>query len=186
MTQDYAKKPKAKPVARKKTSTKVEKPLVAGWVWLLTGIVLGVFVSFLASLVGITPSPNSDLNTALSTTVDKASESISRTKFDFYTLLPEQEIIVPVDSAQSNRPVAPASVYILQAGSFKRAADADRLRAKLILMGMDARIESVRSSNGELWHRVQVGPFKDRSKLAKARSTLINQGIDTLLLKRKA
>ena len=66
------------------------------------------------------------------------------------------------------------------------AEDGDRLRAQLILMGLDARVEAITSANGDVWHRVQVGPFEDRSQLAKARGTLIDKGIDTLLLKRKA
>ena len=121
--------------------------------------------------------------------VDKIDETAqqSATKFDFYTLLPEREVIVEVDRDEDDDSQAKQNtVYILQAGSFKQAADADRLRAKLILMGLDARVEPITSSNGGRWHRVQVGPFTNRSRLAKARNTLINEGIDTLLLKRKA
>ena len=95
-------------------------------------------------------------------------------------------MIVPVEREDNDNEPAETSVYILQAGSFKNAEDGDRLRAQLILMGLDARVEAVTSANGDVWHRVQVGPFEDRSKLAKARSTLIDKGIDTLLLKRKA
>ncbi|HEB27732.1 MAG TPA: hypothetical protein ENI05_08140 [Porticoccus sp.] len=35
------------------------------------------------------------------------------------------------------------------------------------------------------WHRVLVGPYSDWSELADARSRLSNNGIDSLLLKRK-
>ena len=74
---------------------------------------------------------------------------------------------------------------MLQAGSFKHAEDADRLRAKLILLGLDTKVEAVSGKGKGTWHRVQVGPFKSRSRLSKARNTLIAQGIETLLLKKK-
>nr|WP_246386788.1 SPOR domain-containing protein [Litorivivens lipolytica] len=72
----------------------------------------------------------------------------------------------------------------MQAGSFKTNADADRRRAELLLLGLEAKIEAV-EANGDTWHRVYVGPFTSRSKLSKARTTLISEGIETLLLKRK-
>ncbi|MCP3907855.1 MAG: SPOR domain-containing protein [Oceanicoccus sp.] len=181
MTHDFAKKPKA---TKKKKSRKT-KSQVPGWVWLFTGIVTGLFISFLAYLADITPE---DAPEEISNTVEKAADDVKTiaTQFDFYTLLPEREVIVEVEREDSSGEPAAATVYILQAGSFKNAEDGDRLRAQLILMGLDARVEAITSANGDVWHRVQVGPFEDRSQLAKARGTLIDKGIDTLLLKRKA
>ena len=84
--------------------------------------------------------------------------------------------------------VAPpfTGVVVAEILSVEPHPDADRLRARLILMGLEARMEQVSAASGDIWHRVQVGPFSDRSKLSKARSMLISEGIDTLLLKRKA
>ena len=62
--------------------------------------------------------------------------------------------------------------------------DADKLRAQLILLNLDARIEKVTIRNGELWHRVIVGPFQDQSRLASARSTLVANQYNALMLKR--
>lgn len=181
MTHDFAKQPKA----AKKKKTRKAKSQVPGWVWLFTGIVTGLFINFLGYLADITPE---DAPTEISNAVEKAAEEVktTATKFDFYTLLPEREVIVPVDQQEEDGKSAEATLYILQAGSFKKAEDGDRLRAQLILMGLNARVEAITSANGDVWHRVQVGPFEDRSQLAKARGTLIEKGIDTLLLKRKA
>lgn len=182
MTHDFAKKPKATP--KKKPATKPQTP---GWVWLFTGIAVGLFISFLAYLADIEPAQAPDKVIA---TVDKVSTAVSNTasatKFDFYTLLPEREVIVPAEREVDEDKTSTPIIYILQAGSFKNNADADRLRAQLILLGLEARVEEVSVASGELWHRVQVGPFRDRSRLSKARSILISEGIDTLLLKRKA
>lgn len=188
MTHDFAKKKKA-PTKRKPKSRQSNVP---GWVWLFTGIVTGIFICFLGYLADIAPD-KTELSTAKpskpSSPTIKPDSKTSTTRFDFYTLLPEREMIVPAEREGSTTPHTEkqqAISYILQAGSFKNTKDADRLRAKLILMGLDATVEEVTVKNGELWHRVQVGPFTSRSKLSKARSTLISEGIDTLLLKRKA
>lgn len=182
MTHDFAKKPKA---TKKKKTTK--KSHVPGWVWLLTGIVAGVFISFLGYLADIAPEPApAEIKASVEKVKTAVAEKASATKFDFYTLLPEREVIVPTERDVSETTPSTPIIYILQAGSFKNATDADKLRAQLLLMGLEARVDEVSVSGGELWHRVQVGPFYDRSKLSKARSTLISEGIDTLLLKRKA
>jgi cell division protein FtsN len=176
MTHDYAKKPRAK---------KKAKSQVPGWVWLLTGVVAGVFISFLGYLSDITPEPAPE-GIALPSTNKSTAKPVEKkntTRFDFYTLLPEREVIVPEEALEDNH--KQVIRYILQAGSFKHSEDADRLRAQLIMMGLDVNMEAVTSSSGETWHRVQVGPFTSRSKMSKARSTLINKGIDTLLLKQK-
>ena len=181
MTHDFAKKPK--PPAKKK---KTQKSQVPGWVWLFTGIVTGVFICFLAYLADITPEAKPEPAKKATAKHSKKTETTTATKFDFYTLLPEREVIVPDEPKEAKANPAEATIYILQAGSFRTSEDADRLRAKLILMGLDAKVDAVTVDNGDQWYRVQVGPFKDRSHLARARSTLISEGIDTLLLKRKA
>jgi cell division protein FtsN len=55
----------------------------------------------------------------------------------------------------------------------------------LLLLNLVVTIEKVKARNGDSWHRVIVGPFKSRSKLAKARSILATHQIDSLLLKRQ-
>ena len=187
MTHDFAKKPKATPKKKAKKAPP-RKSQVPGWVWLFTGIVTGVFICFLAYLADITPEPAPAEITASKPAEAKVDSTKSTTRFDFYTLLPEREIIVPVEKTETEAETnpEPEMVYILQAGSFRTLADADRLRAQLILLGYEPRVEEVNVNNSDLWHRVQVGPFQSRSALAKARSTLISNGIDTLLLKRKA
>jgi cell division protein FtsN len=53
-------------------------------------------------------------------------------------------------------------------------------------MGYETNVEEVAAQNGDLWHRVQIGPFQSRSVVANARSKLISNGIEALLLKRKS
>lgn len=181
MTHDYAKK--KKPPAKKSRARKSQVP---AWVWLFTGVVTGVFISFLTFLADLSPETVKEEKKAASAPTKSPAKTTHTTKFDFYTLLPEREVIVPDEPKDSSGEPEEAFVYLLQAGSFKSSEDADRLRAKLILMGLDAKIEAVTVNGGDQWHRVQVGPFSNSSSLSKARSMLISEGIDTLLMKRKA
>lgn len=179
MTHDFANKPKP----AKKPKKQQPKSNVPGWVWLFTGIVTGVFICFLAFLAGLTPEPRTEPLASVIKPDTDSEQSRSSPRFDFYTLLPERELIVPTEDDPEEEEVNLS--YLLQAGSFKNESDADKLRAKLILLGLDANIEEVTVTPGDNWHRVHVGPFDSRSALAKAREILVTEGIDTLLLKQK-
>lgn len=180
MTHDFAKKPKATP--KKKKAAKKATP---GWVWLLSGIVIGVLISVFAYLADFKPAAAPQ---EIAETVEEVKEDAKNiaTKFDFYTLLPEREVIVPVERDERIDQPKKKTAYMLQAGSFKSASDADRLRAKLLLMGLDAKVEQASTSSGETWHRVQVGPFPNTSRLSKARTMLLQEGIEAMVYQRKA
>jgi cell division protein FtsN len=84
------------------------------------------------------------------------------------------------------QPLAPpaasgAGRYILQAGSSRSAADAERLRASLALQGMAAQVQPV-TVNGETWHRIRVGPFASRAEADAAQRQLHGARINTMLL----
>ena len=187
MTHDYAKKPAPKKKKPRKTSNK--KPSqVPGWVWLFTGIVTGLFLAFLGYLADVTPQQPQSEPAAKQQAAKKPKPQArdNETKFDFYTLLPEREVIVPVEPETGDNEPREQVFYLLQTGSFRNAADADRQRASLLLLGLDAKVDKVQGNNGDTWHRVQVGPFTNRSKLSKARGMLVDKGINPLTLKKKA
>ena len=108
-------------------------------------------------------------------------------RFDFYTVLPNQELdlnpdIEPADLQSGN---ASSVQYLLQVGSFRQHADADRRRGELALLGLEATIEPGNGDNRQ-WYRVYLGPFENRSEMARARSLTSQADIDTLLLKRES
>lgn len=191
MPRDYAKK--SRPAPRRKAPPKRQLP---GWLWLFIGGIIGGFVMFLVYLWDLAPPPSQVVKApAPDGTVAEQPVQNNKTpkpRFDFYKLLQESEVIVPATEpsrpADETRP-APATIsntdeYILQVGSFASQADADRLRAQLIMLNLDARLETVTIRNGEIWHRVVVGPFTDQARLASARSTLVNNQYNALMLKR--
>ncbi len=162
---------------------------IPSWVVFCAGALCGGFLTFLVFLGGV--DSGQSVNGATKTSTAAApkpakpeKKTTTDTQFDFFTLLPEREVIVPDEQPRDSAPTSEQYNYILQAGSFKTSKDADRRRAELLLLGLDAKIEAVQANN-DTWHRVYVGPFTSRSKLSKARSTLISEGIETLVLKRK-
>ncbi len=187
MTHDFAKKP------RQHNRRNGYQSRVPGWVWLFTGSVLGAFVMFLVYLTGITPQPTQfpalGFDEQTETPALKPSEETtiqepetSNPRFDFYQLLKESEV-AKVEPPDTTTPLVAGPQYTLQVGSFRNLEDADRLRAKLILMNMEARIETVTVRNAETWHRVLVGPYTTRAQLAKARGTLAANSLDSLVLR---
>lgn len=150
--------------------------------WYGAGVATGLFLAFLlylATLPAEGPSP-------VATPTPTQAAISPAPEFEFYDVLPSQEITVDVDPAEMPKPRSQsASQFLLQAGSFREADDADRRRAELLLLGLDPRVEETRGDSGR-WYRVVIGPFESRSAMAKARSLTAQQDIDTLLIQRKA
>lgn len=171
----------------RRVTTKQRSP-VPGWVWLLTGAVLGAFIMFLAYLSGVAPQQSVPVPVATEAQPVTTKAEVPKPRFDFYQLLKESEVEVKEpDPAQirATEKLAEQQEFILQVGSFRSETDADRLRAQLILLNLDAQVEKVTVRSGEIWYRVLVGPFSDRSTMERARSTLASNRINALLLKRK-
>jgi cell division protein FtsN len=72
--------------------------------------------------------------------------------------------------------------YYLQAGAFREQADAEGMRAKLALQGVEAKVSERQSDNGVLY-RVRVGPFGQLDALNKVRGKLSDNGIDAAVVR---
>lgn len=153
------------------------------WAWLMTGVVTGLFLAFLYYLAGIKVPQDGDAPGSSAT--DKTSAK-NAPRFDFYTVLPDVEAMADKDapeqteSAGSSSPVA--TRHMIQTGSFQNVQDADRRRAELLLLGLDVKTEKVEIRPGQIFHRVQVGPFSDQAALAQARNTLTEHNIEHIVL----
>ena len=152
--------------------------------WYVGGVVSGVFLSFMFYLVTLPPSGSAGSSRAGDPAPGVDTGAEKQPRFDFFDMLPQQRIEVEVEpgAMPGSREQSDAS-YLLQAGSFRQAEDADRRRAELLLLGLEPKVEATSGSNGR-WYRVLVGPFDSRSRMAAARSLTAQQNIDTLLLKR--
>ncbi|HJV53393.1 MAG TPA: SPOR domain-containing protein [Noviherbaspirillum sp.] len=72
--------------------------------------------------------------------------------------------------------------YYLQAGAFRDQAEAEALRGKLALMGVEARISERPSENGVLY-RVRVGPYGQIEAMNKVRGKLTDSGVDAAVVR---
>lgn len=86
-------------------------------------------------------------------------------------------------TASSNGAVsADPFTYFVQAGAFRSQTEADAHRAKLSMMGLDAKI-SEREQAGRLVYRVRLGPYDDKDVAENAKARLDKSGIETALVR---
>jgi cell division protein FtsN len=206
-----------------------KKP-IPGWLWMAIGLTVGAFIVFLMKLEpggDDIKRVRADAKAAKIAEANKTPPSPTapvKPKYDFYTLLPESEVIVPneavpektpspvvaptapvspeqaakIDTARAQAalsgltpppppPVAkpaPVTTFFLQAGSFRKQADADKVRAQIILLGQASTVESG-TVKDETWYRVLVGPFSNREQLTTAQKQLAGGGFSNLLLQQR-
>ncbi len=189
-----------------KSQHKESKP-IPGWVWMFAGLMIGLFVALLVYI-----KDNSSGKLAITDTVAKVFQSKPQTeargvkketavappapasnkpKFDFYTILPELEVAIPEQELlKSNENKTTTSKkseqYILQAGSFKHFEEADKLKARLALQGIEANIQKVKINATDTWHRVRIGPLNTIKALNQTRRRLRDLGIASIVVKNKS
>ena len=174
----------------KKASPRRTKP-IPGWAWLLAGLAIGLSIAFFTSLKDRARQPTPPVASAPPSpaqpkTSNKSDDKKStKPKFDFYTILPEMEVIVPDNRNKAGQaaPIDKPGTYILQVGSFRSYGEADSLKAQLALLGVESKIETVTVNNTDTWHRVRVGPTQDLRELNRIRTRLLNNNISAILLR---
>lgn len=179
MSQDFAKKNVAN--SRRRPAAKPQAP---AWLWFILGAISGAFIMTLVLWNHSNPAP-----APAAETKPAADPKIPKPRFDFYKLLQESEVIVPatekINEGEKAPEQLPANIeFILQVGSFPNQAEAEKCKIQLSQLNLDAHIESVEIHKGEIWHRVMVGPFDSQEKLASARSVLVANQYNALVLKR--
>jgi cell division protein FtsN len=195
-----------------------------GWAWLVLGIVLTVVVLLAAPRLlrsdkgdgFFRPRPNPDATPAPASSEESVADEDSApkgTQYDFYTLLPADEVAMSdaelaaasrAEAARSEdaadlaepaepEPAAPApapattsidgdAAYILQAGAFGSASDAEAVKARIALLGLSARVEAA-EIQGRTVYRVRMGPYATASELAGAKAKLTGGGLPAMAIK---
>ena len=183
-----AAKPVKKPSAtRSRKATDATEPPPTLSAAHFQGFAVGLITGVIASIIFIHASESPVLANESLTTITPAGQIDEGPRFDFYTVLPNQELdlnpnIEPADLQSRSEGDAK---YLLQVGSFRQQADADRRRGELALLGLEATVEAGDSDSGR-WYRVYLGPFESRSDMARVRALTAQADMDTLLLKREA
>ncbi len=191
MAYDFAKRKKK----RKRPAKKQE--LSSRPVWFGTGLACGLFIAYLLHLADWPPHSSPAAAVATTANVAPAPEKTKiapkaadkPARFEFYDMLPERKSQVSQSSkgaykTREELKQQPIS-YLLQAGSFALAKDAENHRANITLLGLTPRVEAQTLSSGTTAHRIFVGPFESHSAMEHARATLHSEGIETLLLEKR-
>jgi len=240
-----------------------------GWAWLVIGVLVTLLVVLAAprllksgadgdGFLRIGPKPNPDAQPATSADDDTLAPDIATdtpvsgkaggdkpraTQFDFYTLLPGEEVamsdaelaasakaeaaaqtaatktaastalaglpapmtenpdaagIAPAATAPNITPNADTTAasgstaspgaattnarYILQAGAFGGSGDAEAVKAKIAMLGLNARVEGA-EIGGKTVYRVRMGPYGTASELADAKAKLSSGGLPAMAVK---
>jgi cell division protein FtsN len=108
-----------------------------------------------------------------------ATEAADR--FEFYDMLPDAEVEV-AEQPRTPRVAAPPPVsvpgtYVVQAGAFPDFAAADKVKARLALLGVVSEIQAA-DANGSQFHRVRIGPIENLDELNRLRARLRQNGIE--------
>lgn len=176
--------------------------------WLFTGLLIGLGLAWYGASKGWIATPKAEPaaagavsprdETPLADEMKSGTDKPRKSQYDFFTVLPEMEVVVPeqelsankqaeaaaqASAEANNKPVtSDADNYILQVGSFRTSADAEQMKARLALQGFSAQTQTV-TVNDETWHRVRIGPVAGARKADEIRSRLSQAGIDSLLMK---
>jgi len=119
---------------------------------------------------------------------DKVTE---KPRFEFYKILPGGEAAQVTPAPGPQPPAAQAESaaaantesFYLQAGAFQKAADADNLKAKLAMMGLDTNVQEASLPDKGVMYRVRVGPYSRPDEMNKARNQLAQNGIQATVVK---
>ena len=178
---------------------------------LLTGIVIGCVLTTL--FLGWKKDPDHGFGSGINQMIEKSRQAESDLTaqntdqaaadgqkspiYDFYTILPEIEQVIPDEyippapkpkaekktATQVTQPPAQQSDhYLLQAGSFGKKDEANQLKARLALSGYEAYIQKV-TVDGKKFYRVRMGPYRNLNKLDSASKDLSTKGINAMRIK---
>ena len=178
MTQDFAKKRSPKESTRDSSSgaARVRTFSLATFV---TGFLVGSCMTFLIALFYLKPS---DVILTIDDAKPRAEPQAidDSMQWDFYEIFPKSVVPVVEEYTETGEKVIVDNArWILQAGSFKKAIDADERRATLILMGLDVSIREVKV-DGANWHRIIVGPFDSELERNRAQNKLAQAEITSI------
>ncbi|KGI79225.1 SPOR domain-containing protein [Oleiagrimonas soli] len=188
-------------MAARKSKQAVRNGGFPAWGWVLIGLIVGAILMAMATRGGWLPmgrkhdgpqpNPNATVPRDSEPGVADQTGVKKKAKYDFYSVLPEKEVIIPdaeisrqaKAEAQPGTPApADSGGYLLQVGSFPNAADAESMKAKLALQGFVADVKPV-TIDGQTWNRVRLGPYASAAKLEAAKQRLASAGIKAIALK---
>jgi cell division protein FtsN len=161
----------------------------------LAGLLVGLLAALAVALyVTNAPLPFASPNGRSDKLVDKSSALLSDPNKSLYTKDAKDGrlVVEPLPSSRmgtESPDIAPSApdpatnaVFFLQAGSFKSLEDAEQLRARLALAGVEANLSSAQVDGADV-NRVRVGPFTTAEEAYRTRAKLTENGFEARLVK---
>lgn len=164
-----------------------------GWLWLLVGVAIG----FVGAAGYYITRPTAAPQAAVDAGAEKKSEGKKKitippkepSRFAFYELLPNYEVVIPKESLKQERKLSPppqvsaAGRYLIQVGSFRDRKEAEQQKANLALLGIESRVEKVTIDNEQTWYRVRIGPEADERSVETILARLEENDIKALVIR---
>jgi cell division protein FtsN len=190
----------------KRGASRGNKSSTPAMLWLFAGVLIGLGLAWYGASKGWIAGPQAETTAAetvsprdempLADEMKPGEDKPGKSQYDFFTVLPEMEVVVPEQELSENKKAEAAAQadssdttvagdagnYILQVGSFRASADAEQMKARLALQGFTAQTQTVKV-NDETWHRVRIGPVAGARKADEMRGRLSQAGIDSLVMK---
>jgi cell division protein FtsN len=121
---------------------------------------------------------------------DAKTGDASKPRFDFYKILPGQEVPVTDKELRAaakspDKGGVAKDLYFVQAGAFQNPADADNQKARLAILGFESSVEPANLPDKGIWYRVRLGPFTQLDEINRVRAALAQNGIDASLVRIK-
>jgi cell division protein FtsN len=194
MSRDYKPRDQDKKNGLRRQKYGKQQPKIALWKWML---IVAITISFVVFLVYLKTMPIKPINIKQSSQPIENKVAADHEKnpeikqepkgpqFDFYTILPDKEVVVPeyeIKTRVREERVGKAKEahYMMQAGSFKTAKEADNLRIKLASMGIESKVQKGKVGSVN-WYRVKLGPFAQADSISAIRSRLRQNNVDVVI-----
>lgn len=96
--------------------------------------------------------------------------------------LAKAKAAAPTPATAASVAAADPFAYFVQAGAFRTAEDAESQRAKLSLIGLEAKVTE-REQSGRTVYRVRIGPFDKKEEAEKQKERLESGGVEAALVR---
>lgn len=207
---DYAKKdsllrstqsqPSSRRPNRSRNQASKEPFRIPAWVWMVAGLLIGVILV----IVGWTAlhhhkvqKPHKQKVVAVSHVKKEAKPHVTTThtttkqatdkdnqpaepQFDFYSILPNRK--VDSGAKPDEKAAAEDKQFMLQVASYRDQKDAKAMKARLLLLGLKPSVDQV-GAEGNIWYRVDLGPYPSVRKADVVRHTLQNGGVNGAMIR---
>lgn len=165
--------------------------------WLLAMLLLGAALAVVVLKrerirVGLgLPTPDPVAKAPPPADAPVAQQPSRKPSYDFYTLLPEKEVVIEdrelkasvQAERQSGKPaLVQGARYLLQAGAWSDPSRAEEMKARIAFTGEIARVEPA-VVGGRTVYRVMLGPYADARALEKAKSRLHDAGVQSIAVR---